>query len=398
MTLERCAIAVLALPFCLLAACASDAGKETAKGNAQAIVYGQDNRIDLYQADDRFAQLARDTVVALISPELLHQRQDGSYSVDAPVYGEAQSLCPGERFSEQPAAASCSGVLVAPDVVATAGHCLTVYPDGRPDCTQNRYVFGFGLASGTAPITLAADDVFNCSDVLGRIATPSDSPCHFDVVLLRLDRPVKAASSYAAFRSKPVEEGEGVVVIGFTAGLPVKIDEGARVIDARRDQGDYFTLSSDTFAVSSGSAVFDADGDLVGLFSRGRRDYDQDDAGCQRVNRDDDVGAAGYEQATHIAAVRRLFEAVTSSKPEEPINDGQACNSSDYAQVGTRAGDGGTDEPRATVARTPRACAVAGAGIRCDRDMASVSVLALVAVVTRSRRRQHRKTGSLIRI
>jgi hypothetical protein len=309
---------------------------------AQAIVYGDDDRVDLYEADEPFVQIAQKTAVALIAPTQLHRRNDGAYGLEAPRYGELQSLCPGERFSEQPAAASCSGVLLAPNIVATAGHCLTVTADGRPDCTNNRYVLGFGIDDPAVAVSIPEDAVFECKQVLGRVEAAADAPCHFDFVL-----------------------GEAVVVVGFPAGLPVKIDRGAQVIDARAEQGDFFTLSSDTFSVSSGSGVFDSDGALVGLFSRGRRDYDQDGS-CQRVHREEQASAQGYEEATQIAAVQHLLSMVTLAAPIEPLEHPPACAASDYADI----------EPRARGAAG--ACTTTGVGSRTPRTGGSVLFLAVM--------------------
>lgn len=81
----------------------------------------------------------------------------------------------------------------------------------------------------------------------------------------------------------------------------VKTDLGAQVIDARAEHGDFFSLNSDTFVVSSGSGVFDMQGQLVGLFARGRRDYDRE-GDCYRSHRVPEKGADAYEEAVHVAA------------------------------------------------------------------------------------------------
>ena len=108
---------------------------EVAPGSAElAIVYGQDDRRELYQTEGPVAQLARERAVALIAPQHLVRLADGDYQVDAPSHGEQQMLCAGEQFADQVAAASCSGVLVGPDLVVTAGHCLGVSADGSRDC------------------------------------------------------------------------------------------------------------------------------------------------------------------------------------------------------------------------------------------------------------------------
>jgi hypothetical protein len=348
-------IALLLLAVC---ACGVDQGEATVESRAESIVYGDDDRRDLFETDEPFALIAERTAVALLSPSQLRQLPSGDYAIDAQPYGELQMLCPGERFAEQPAAASCSGVLLAPDIVATAGHCLTVRPDSSPDCTNNRYVFGFGVRDPNTPITIGADDVFDCKRVLGRVRTPAQVACRYDFVLLELDHAVPQAS-VAVPRAHPVQQDEAVAVIGFPAGLPVKIDRGARVVDARSAQGDYFTLDSDTFAVSSGSGVFDSKGQLVGLFARGRRDYDQEGS-CQRVHRESQTSAAGYEEATNIEAVSAVLLAVTHGRRLES-SGGSSCAAADYADINAAA----------VPASSGSGCVVAAVGVPSSGELAS---------------------------
>jgi hypothetical protein len=49
------------------------------------------------------------------------------------------TFCEGERFVDQPSPGSCSGFLIAPDLLVTAGHCSLV----QDFCSKFRWVFGF---------------------------------------------------------------------------------------------------------------------------------------------------------------------------------------------------------------------------------------------------------------
>jgi V8-like Glu-specific endopeptidase len=341
------------IAVCLLALCTCGAetrGGATVESRAESIVYGDDDRRDVFETDLPFAQIAQQTAVALLAPSQLRELPSGDYAIDAQAYGELQTLCPGERFAEQPAAAGCSGVLIAPDIVATAAHCLSVRSDGSPDCTNNRYVLGFGVTDPNNTIEIHADNIYDCKGVLGRVTTPNQSVCRYDFALLQLERAVPQAA-IAEIRARPVEQGEPLVVVGFPAGLPVKIDRGAQVIEARTAQGDYFTLDSDTFAVSSGSGVFDSPGQLVGLFARGRRDYDQDGS-CQRVHHESLMDAASFEEATHIASVQALLGAVRRGQAVQPSFN-TSCTPSEYAEL--------TAEPPGRSRAS--SCAVGGIGM-----------------------------------
>lgn len=357
-----------ALCSCLfIGACRADTSVD---GTSEAIIYGDDDRRDVYETEEPFAHIAHSTAVALLAPSQLEAGSSGAYAIHADSYGELQMLCPGERFAEQPAAASCSAVLLAPDVVATAGHCLGIHPDGSPDCTNNRYVFGFEMDEPGQLASLPSSNVVECRRVLGRVKTAADAPCRYDFVLLQLDREASTAVP-ATLRDEPVQPGEALAVVGFPAGLPVKIDRGAKAVDARATQGDYFTLNSDTFAVNSGSGVFDVEGRLVGLFARGRRDYDAD-ADCQRVHRE--VESTEFEEATHIAPVRALLQAITD--PSEPaVAVASQCNVADFAVL----------TPSEVAQRHSASCATFGVG---ERGASWFSWLMLMGLLPRRRLRR----------
>lgn len=291
------------------------------------IVYGEDDRVDLFQAQEPFVTLGRELAIALMAPEALRSVGEGRYAVEAPTLGVLQSLCAGERFADQTAAASCSGVLVAPGVVATAGHCLGVDAEGQPDCNNNVYVRGYAVLEPAARVIVVEEEVYGCAEVLALARSAAESACHVDLALVGLER-TPPVEEPPVLRDFSVEADEPVTVIGYPAGLPVKVDSGARVVDPRPSRGDSFTLSSDTFAVSSGSGVFDRTGALVGVFARGRRDYDTD-GDCQRVHREPEPDAAGYEEAAPIAVVRRLLTAVEQRERRETFElfpGGSTCS------------------------------------------------------------------------
>jgi Trypsin-like peptidase domain len=372
-------------PLWLALSCSASVADESGL-RVEPIVYGEDDRADLYEVEPRLEQLARSSAVALLSPSQLHRTETGSYVIHAPPYAELQELCPGERFAEQPAAASCSGVLVAPDLVVTAGHCFGVTASGGVDCTNDRYVLGFWLsAPNPEQIVIPSDAVFDCQRVLGRVVAPVASACRFDIAVIQLDRPVADATTQSLRATAP-QQAERLTVIGYPAGLPVKIDTGAQVMDARAEAGDFFTLSSDTFAISSGSGVFDAEGTLIGLFARGRTDYDQDGT-CQRVHRESEGAAPAFEEATKIAAVQELLHAVRPNEWKAPARRAQTCDASEFLSLG----DENTGSIGAASMSHPAACAITTLGAKPRHAAgAGTAALSIAVVLALTRRRTGR--------
>lgn len=114
---------------------------------ARVALYGDDNRSEYCAADNVLKVLAESTV-ALFRPNDLVQIGNGAYfaiskttlgQTDLLRDGQGRILRAGERFLSQPAAAFCSGALIGPDLVMTAGHCVrhsTINPKDGEYCKK----------------------------------------------------------------------------------------------------------------------------------------------------------------------------------------------------------------------------------------------------------------------
>lgn len=272
-----------------LAACGSP--DESFVGElTESVVYGSDDRREVFNhPSDELRSVAQESIVALITRSNIIRRPTGDYSLPSFTLQDSRGLCGDEPFSNQPVAASCSGVLIADDLVLTAGHCIST----RRPCEDFSYVFNYHLESPTQLALIRDEDVYSCA----RVALESDSPLDAltpDFAVIQLDRPVEGGHVPVTIRAATAfEEGEPISMIGFGSGLPAKIDSGATVADARADRGDYFVVNLDAFEGHSGSATFDSDNQLAGILLGGRvPDYvTEPGEGCARANVFDDVEA-----------------------------------------------------------------------------------------------------------
>ena len=239
----------------------------------QPIIYGEDDRLEVYEVEsDILRQRAVQSVAAFVSPRSLSYEEGGVVSIHAPTLSEVYGLCTGEPFEEEPALAWCSGVLVDDDLVATAGHCLgSSLQEVQASCRDLAIVFGYmyGAAGELAPLTV--DSVYRCRRVVAWNHTDFDADPDFGVV--QLDRPVGAGLSPAPFAANPVNAGEHVTVIGFGSGLPAKVDGGA-VATLNSPFSEFFTGTTDTFAGASGSGLFNDAGEVLGIHVRGQPDWE----------------------------------------------------------------------------------------------------------------------------
>ena len=258
------------------------------------VIYGDDNRVDLYQVKDQKILKLADSTVALF--------EGAGISVDPATqvaklptesYGEGMSLCKEEPFYDQVNGAFCSGSLVAPDVIMTAGHCVK----SQDACAGVKFVFGFAVKkAGQMPLSVPAGEVYSCAKLLGREQVNSGA----DWALVKLDRPVKGHTPLVLNKKGEPANKAPLFVIGHPAGLPTKVAGGATVRDAA-PKG-YFVANLDTYGGNSGSAVFNAVTGLVeGILVRGENDYVWK-GNCQVSNKCPADGCRG-EDVTEVGAV-----------------------------------------------------------------------------------------------
>ncbi len=269
-----------------------DLGKQNVSFLDGKVIYGEDGREDVVVfPDNRFRRLAQSTAVQI--PKTSMSNKGNYYELESSTLGQKLNLCPEQRFAQQSAAGRCSGFLVAPKILVTAGHCITK----MSDCSNSHWVFDYQTQDPYGKVTnVATSNVYSCSRI---IEQKLDRGRGTDFAVIELDRAVNGRAPLKFRTSGQVGSQEGLVVIGNPSGLPTKITGGGFV----RDNSDYrfFVASVDTFQGNSGSAVFnESTGVVEGILVRGETDYKQDYArGCRVVNVCSEHGCRG-EDVTRI--------------------------------------------------------------------------------------------------
>jgi hypothetical protein len=243
---------------------------------AWPLIYGADNRLEYFQVDaaeDR--ALMRSSIVALV-PRMWAPAGPGELPAAIPSWADADDLCAGEAFGDQVAAAFCSGVLVDRDLVLTAGHCVRLLA-----LQDFVVVFGY-FYSSPGRLAVSAGDVRAPVEIVDEALDSEDVEVRLDHAWIRLDRPAPPSYHAVPIRSRPdgLVPGEPLLAIGSGGGVPMKLDRGGAVNDARASARDYFTANTDTSKGSSGGGAFDGDLALVGVLARGGSDLAPTDAGC----------------------------------------------------------------------------------------------------------------------
>jgi V8-like Glu-specific endopeptidase len=270
------------------------------------IVYGPDDRLDYYDRvnqfgeNDAFARIGRESIVALMR-NVGSPNANGVYLSGLENRGNNLRLCSGERFRDQATAASCSGTLVSPNQVITAGHCIT----SQSACRSIKFVFNFYVTSyrnGQPQYAeIRDDDIYSCTSVVTRNSNGDDW------AVATLDRAVPASSGHVPIpflssANQALPTGQELVMIGFPSGLPMKIEDGGTVIQPNAGHLRHFGATTDAFAGNSGSGVFTKDLNnpvMVGILVRGQTDYISRGS-CREVNQVCDGGACGTEGVSYV--------------------------------------------------------------------------------------------------
>lgn len=260
------------------------------------VIYGNDNRLEVYEVPRADIREVADSTVALIPSRDMSLRSSGAYVVSSRHYGNTYGLCEDERFHAQPSAANCSGFLVGEDLIATAGHCID-----RRTCADYKFVFGFAMINqSTARTEIDQSEVYSCKEVVAHALNGQ-----LDYALVKVDRPVRGHRPLKLQASR-VTPGDDLLVIGHPAGIPTKVADGAKV---RAQRNGYFVANLDTYGGNSGSAVFNANTlEVVGILVRGDTDFAYDRANkCTRSYTCTDSGCRG-EDVTNISYIAEALK------------------------------------------------------------------------------------------
>ena len=274
---------------------------------APKVVYGTDDRMDVYQETlpQRLTWAA--STCGLISNSRIIINGDGSYTLQPVAYMRGgKPACEGEPFGNQPTAPFCSGFMVGSDLIATAGHCVS-----SGDLSGFKIVFGFAMESATEARTeFTADEVYSGIEIVS-----SASSGNTDHAIIRVDRPITApgARPFNIRREGTIGVGTPIGVIGHPAGLPLKLAFGpTTAVRSNTDPG-FFVANLDTYVGNSGSPVINANtGQLEGILVRGDSDFLYT-ATCFYSNTNTDSAGRG-EDCTKISNFKDLIPPVIGSR------------------------------------------------------------------------------------
>lgn len=233
---------------------------------SRAGIIGTDDRGEWFEASPKLRALGRSTAAILSKKDKL--LEDGAFTDRVLSHGEADGLCSGVRYREQPAPADCTGFLVGEDLFVTAAHCLV------GGCENLEILFDFYLpAAGKIPRKFSPSSLYTCREVVRSSAAE-------DWAVLRLDRPTRGRDFLRLRQKGQPAAGTPLVLLGFPRGIPLKIAGNATVKapNVNADEEIYFEADVDSFGGNSGSPVVNArTGEVEGIHTTAFGEFEEEE-------------------------------------------------------------------------------------------------------------------------
>lgn len=299
-------------------------GQYNLSARENEVIYGEDDRVETGSSKSEDYKTWAKSTAAYIPNFRLKKLKNGGWQLRKErikTLKDAMSLCPGQRFEKRPAASYCSGFLVGPNILITAGHCVTGGRMGE-SCRSFKWVFNYKIKKGEDPFSMkfSKDEVYRCKEVY---EAKFDRQMKEDWAIVVLDRPVKGRKPLKRRRSqkKMVKANTPLAIIGHPWGIPSIVADSAKVLPVNTEKKNYFSANLDSFQGNSGAAVFNAKSGMVeGFLVRGKIDatyaYHPQHGYCGTINRCDDSGEKCQaidrlqgEEVHRIAAIDKKIQA-----------------------------------------------------------------------------------------
>ena len=273
--------------------------------SGKADIYGEDSRKELNDplVGDAIRELGQ-SVAMVFSMRELNDIRDGKVifrwqTMSQRVQAEkGVPLCEEEAFAEQPAPGYCTAFLIAPDLVATAGHCVNKHTR----CEQMGFAFGYAKKTPHEdPITIPEADFYRCEMLIGRLYNPleeqettENKELWQDWAVMKLNRPVTNREPVRLMSGEFLKRGTEIKAIGHPSGISMKVTDGVVISD---DKERYMNTTLDIYKGNSGSPTFDVvNGDVHGIVIRGTggNSFRVTEQNCAVSKTCDEVGPGCY--------------------------------------------------------------------------------------------------------
>jgi len=258
------------------------------------------------------------SAVALVLPALhVLPQKDGTLQLQTFTMDESWNLCSSEPLTkEPPLTTACTGFLIAPDVLVTAGHCMVTRGEVKNDknayCDTFVFLFNYAYGSDQKVTPIKAEQLVGCKKIIyasnfsSTDLNTGKTSFGKDIAYVQLDRAMPFKPLKVAEKSVTVDKftPSTITMLGHPMGMPMVKTWGT----ALEHNGEYLRAVISSFPANSGSAVKNNENEVIGLLVRGYPDsfVEQFDHKCSIHNRCD----ANAEKCTVDDPVEKIGEHV----------------------------------------------------------------------------------------
>lgn len=256
-------------------------------------VYDTDNRISPSDAGVEIASFS--PTVALLSQR--HRSPTPSnLRIAAPQLGPVFGLCTDEPFFNEKTLGDCTGFLIAPTLLLTAGHCIK----DENACANRSIIFNFNNPDQQE---IKGSDLYFCKSIPARLPAAEG-----DLALIELNRAV-TLNHGQRFLEPQIDtrnEAKSIKILGHSFGVSLKV---SALESTPQPDGHFFFAKADVSGGASGSPAFNpATGALAGVLISGESDLKWDhDAACNR-NKVCIGDSCKGERFASAESIRKLLE------------------------------------------------------------------------------------------
>ncbi|MBE8221395.1 MAG: trypsin-like serine protease [Bdellovibrionales bacterium] len=292
------------------------------------VIYDKDNRKDFYEIKDKKIRDLSLATVALFDSSSLKAANDAEtlFKINAYTLKDSYNLCSSEKYLHQPAAAFCTGFLIAPDLIISAGHCAL----DQSDCENIHFVFDYKFSTKTQKqIQIPKSSIYFCKELMSQ----SDDT-FLDHSIIKLDRPVTDRKPLKIRTKGLIQKNTKIFVMGYPSGIPLKITKGGARVSKVSETS--FLANLDTFQGNSGSAVLNSKTyEVEGILVRGETDYKYNlENSCNLTNvclKKDNCSGEGIVKITSIK--KEIDNALNSKKSDNLIRNDDNCENDIYCEA-----------------------------------------------------------------
>lgn len=229
-------------------------------------IYDKDDREFITKRSDKKLQSMAKSIGYIIQNDYVKKGFFKTLLKAVPL-GDVHNLCPNVKFTKALSNPVCTGFLIGPDIMVSAGHCF----QNMDDCQNKSIIFDVDSnKQRESDFLVNSSNVFSCKEILAQSFAGES-----DYSIIKLNKVPKNRAPLKLNRSRTLELNDQVFMMGHPFGLPLVLSHKTKILE--NTQIDIFKTTLDSFEGNSGSPVINAKTFLVeGILISGQEDLVQD--------------------------------------------------------------------------------------------------------------------------